>query len=94
MAVIRSKKDAGSFMDQFEEKALLDEAGGKLFFVFADRERGGIWTLMSYRNGGWTVHGKGDAYCDEGETVMTKDEVQNFIWKHRAAINKALQAAA
>ena len=94
MAQIRSKKDAERFLEQFEETAYWDEAGGKRYFVFEDRERGGIWTLMRYADGSWTIHGKGDGYCDEGETPLTQEEACSFVWKHRAAIHRASEGAA
>jgi len=94
MAHIRSKRDAESFMEQFEAKADWDEAGGKRYFVFADRERGGVWTLMRYADGAWTIHGRGETYCDEGETPLTAEEAAAFVWKHRAAVNRAILEAA
>ncbi|TLS50701.1 hypothetical protein FE782_18530 [Paenibacillus antri] len=94
MAQIRSKRDAESFMNAFEETAAWDEAGGKRYFVFADRERGGSWTLMRYPDGAWTIHGKGETYCDDGETRLTAEEACAFVWKHRAAVNRAIGEAA
>ncbi|HZG75630.1 MAG TPA: hypothetical protein VEZ72_07200 [Paenibacillus sp.] len=94
MALIRSKLDAESFVETFEGRAAWDEAGGKRYFVFADRERGGVWTLMRYADGAWTIHGRGESYCDEGETPLAAEEVAAFVWKHRAAVNRAIDEAA
>ncbi|MCI3921449.1 hypothetical protein MO973_14545 [Paenibacillus sp. TRM 82003] len=94
MAVIRSKKDTEMFLEQFEAFAAWDETGGKRYFVLADRERGGAWTLMRYPGGAWTIHGKGDDYCDEDELPLTSEEALDFVWKHRAAVNKAVPETA
>ncbi|HZG55915.1 hypothetical protein [Paenibacillus sp.] len=94
MAQIRSKKDAELFLERFEELSAWDETGGKRYFVFADRERGGIWTLMRYEDGAFTVHGKGETYCDEGETPLSAQEAIAFVWKHRSAVNRAAGEAA
>lgn len=94
MAAIRSKKDAESFLVAFEQAASWDESGRKRYLVLEDRERGGIWTLMSYPDGSWTLHGKGEHYCDEGETTLTVEEACAFVWKQRAAINRAVAESA
>lgn len=93
MAQIRSKLDAASFLETFADRSARDEAGGKRYFVFADRERGGVWTLMQYGDGAWTIHGRGETYCDVGETPLTTAEACAFVWKHRAAVNRAIVEA-
>jgi hypothetical protein len=94
MAIIRSKRDVEAFMGTFEQGALWDEIGKKRYLVFSDKERGGIWTLMQYPNGAWSVHGKGDGYCDPVETQLTSEEAKLFVWKHRAAINRSTAESA
>lgn len=95
MAFIRSKKDSELFLERFDGLARWDEAGGKRYFVLADRERGGVWTLMRYpEDGAWTIHGRGDDYCDEDEAPLTAEAALEFVWKHRAAINKAIPETA
>lgn len=94
MTIIRSKKDVKQFLESFEETAAWDGEVGKRYFVFEDRERGGIWTLMRYADGTFTVHGKGESYCDEGEAALSAEEAVGFLWKHRSAINRAAGAAA
>ncbi|SDH81316.1 hypothetical protein SAMN05192534_11230 [Alteribacillus persepolensis] len=88
MAVtIRRKKDIEEMLADFENMAKYDEQGQKHYFVFRDRQRGGWWTLMKTNNR-WSVHGKGDNYCDIAETVLNKEEVLRFIWKNRSAVNQ------
>jgi len=94
MAQIKSKKDAEFFLDTFETVSSRDEVGNKRYFVLADRERGGQWTLMLYPDGTWTVHGKGESYCDPEETPLSRREACDFVWKHRSAVNKSMLVTA
>jgi hypothetical protein len=90
MAQIRSKKDAEAFMETFSHSAQWDEIGEKWYLVLTDKERGGNWTLMHYPVGAWTLHGKGETYCDSAETPLTPEEACAFVWKNRAAINRSI----
>ncbi|MFB5663952.1 hypothetical protein [Alteribacillus sp. HJP-4] len=88
MDKLKRKADIEVWLNEFVQTADYDETGNKYYFVFADKFRGGMWTLMN-TNGQWSLHGKGEAYCDNEEVFIQKDEAVTFLWKHRAAVNKA-----
>jgi hypothetical protein len=61
------------------------------YFVIEDKERNGNWTLMNYPDGNWSIHGKGEQYCDEDETLLSEDDILTFIWKNRSSINHIIK---
>lgn len=83
--------DAKKLLDEFTKIASFDHERQKFYFVFADKERGGQYTLMK-KGTQWSIHGKGETYCDPDETMMNNfDELINFVWKHRSRINQVLK---
>lgn len=89
---IRKKNDIEKRLTAFENWTKFDENGKKHYFVFEDVERNGIWTLMKYRDGVFTLHGRGETYCDRGEKVLKGEDLTDFIWNNRKQINKSLKA--
>ncbi len=93
MKLIVYKKDVYKFLKNFKNLSSFDEDGQKQYIVFKDKERDGQWTLMHYpADNTWTIHGKGSGYCDEGETSLTRNEVETFIYKNRKSVNTVLRA--
>ena len=89
--VIRKKLDAMHFLEDFTSIASFDYEKEKHYFVFKDKDRGGQYTLMK-KGELWSIHGKGEKYCDQGETAMNNiDELLDFLWKHRSKINLSLK---
>lgn len=79
------------FLEKFTDIASYDYENEKHYFVFKDKERGGQYTLMK-KDERWSIHGKGENYCDDGETMMDDiDGLLVFIWKHRSKINHVLK---
>ena len=92
MKLIVFKKDITKFLADFNRISSFDEKGRKEYFVFADGKRNGKWTLMFYRDENkWTIHGMGENYCDEGETVITEAELINFIYRNRKSVNNSIR---
>lgn len=90
--VLKSKKDIEQFLMDFPQIAFYDEQGNKYYFVFDDKQRNGQWTLMfNEHTKAWTIHGKGETYCDPGEQLLEPIEMIQFIWKNRASVNKVLR---
>ena len=90
MLVIRKKDHMKRFLESFVAIAEFDALKEKHYFVFDDKDRGGHMTLMNTK-GNWSIHGKGDTYCDPDESFLEEDHVLPIVWKHRAAINRALK---
>lgn len=88
--IFRNKKDIENWLSDFKEYALFD--GHKHYLVFSDRERGGIWTLMMYNEGQFTLHGRGEDYCDEEEVTLYRKELITFLWKNRKSVHEILKA--
>ena len=89
--VIRKKLDGMRLLENFTNISSYDDENEKHYFVFKDKERGGQYTLMK-KDERWSIHGKGETYCDDGETMMDDiDRLLDFIWKHRSKINQALK---
>lgn len=89
--IIKKKLDAIQFLEEFSNFVSYDYERQKYYFVFHDKVRGGQYTLMK-KDGRWSIHGKGENYCDEGETMMDdNDRLLNFLWKHRSKINQELK---
>lgn len=83
--------DAMQLLEEFTNIASYDYENAKHYFVFKDKERGGQYTLMK-KDEKWSIHGKGENYCDDGETMMEHlDSLLDFIWKHRSKINQVLK---
>lgn len=92
MKLIVYKRDIEYFLNNFKNIASYDNTGQKFYFVFEDNKRKGKWTLMYYENEGkWTKHGKGENYCDIGETQYDKEKLIDFIYKNRKYINNTLR---
>ncbi|MCI2255595.1 hypothetical protein L2D08_14575 [Domibacillus sp. PGB-M46] len=90
--VLKSKKDIEQFSFDFPEISFYDEYGNKYYFVFEDKQRNGQWTLMfSEETKAWTIHGKGETYCDPDEQMLEPTEIVQFVWKNRGSVNKALR---
>lgn len=87
MKIIRSKRDISAVMQSFASWAAFDALGKKHYFVFKDEQRDGEWTLMRNQSERWSRHGKGETYCENGETWMTDKEVIDFLWMNRRAVN-------
>lgn len=93
--VLKSKKDIEQFSNDFPNIALYDEQKNKHYFIFEDRERNGQWTLMLNEDKTtWTIHGKGETYCDPDEMPLDSKEMVQFIWKNRGSVNKVLRQQA
>ncbi len=88
---IKTKRDIEELWSSFCDFAQYDEKGAKHYLVFSDKERSGDWTLMVYRDGLITAHGRGIDYCDEGERVLKREEASKFVWKNRKAINAVIR---
>ncbi|WP_216828343.1 hypothetical protein [Alkalihalobacterium elongatum] len=88
---IRNKMHIERLLLSFCDWADYDSILYKNYFVFDDKERGGIITLMK-TNGRWSIHRKGEEYCDPEETVLEGDAVKKLLWNHRAAVNRSIKA--
>lgn len=92
MKKIATKRDAEKLMKNFSEFASYDAAGMKHYFSFRDKERDGKWTLMYYeRENTWSIHGVGETYCDDGETILEEKQVVSFLYKNRKHVNNAIK---
>ncbi|WP_419873635.1 hypothetical protein [Candidatus Pristimantibacillus sp. PTI5] len=90
--LIKKKTDITFILENFNTLAQWDEAGEKFYLVFADRKRGGQWTLMSYGEDRFSVHGLGQDYSDKSEYFFDEqNEILSFLWENRAAFNAALK---
>ena len=89
--IIRKKSDIQEFLGDFKSFASSDNEGEKEYFVFVDKFRKGLMTLMRYPDGTFTCHGKGAGYSDEDEQYLTPIQLQSFVWKHRSAINNKIR---
>ncbi len=92
MNIIRRKRDAESFLANFEEVADYDHSGNKHYIVFSDLHRNGQCTVMKYSDASFSVHGKGESYCDETEVFLSREELTSFLWNHRKALNLVLRS--
>jgi hypothetical protein len=92
MMLIKKKTDIAFILENFNALAQWDASGEKFYFVFADRKRGGQWTLMSYPEERYSIHGLGQDYLDEAELFFDEqDQIHSFLWENRAAFNAALK---
>lgn len=89
--MIRKKADIKKWIADFTSHASYDEFGQKHYYILDDRKRNGVWTLMRYSDGTFTIHGKGEGYCDESEVYKSNEEVIQFLWDNRGALNASLQ---
>ncbi|MEB1806201.1 MAG: hypothetical protein LPK26_02660 [Bacillaceae bacterium] len=87
---IRNKMHIERLLESFCDWAEYDSIQFKNYFVFDDKERGGMITLMKAGDR-WSIHGKGDKYCDLAETILEDDDVKKLLWKHRAAVNRSIK---
>ncbi|TKD72100.1 hypothetical protein [Pseudalkalibacillus hwajinpoensis] len=90
--IIKRKRDAEELLSNFDHVADYDKAGNKHYIVFEDFVRNGHCTIMKYDDTSFSIHGKGDSYCDENEQFISKDELASFLWKHRKAVNHLLKS--
>ncbi|MNQ81473.1 hypothetical protein D3C85_964960 [compost metagenome] len=91
---IKNKQDIGLILDNFSNFAEWDAAGKKLYLVFADKKRGGQWTLMNYEDERFSVHGVGLDYGDADETFFDdRNLLLSFLWDNRAALKTAVEAS-
>ena len=91
MRSIRRRIDIAHFLTEFRNLSCYDSFGKKHYFIFDDFKRNGQWTLMLNYKNQWSLHGKGEHYCDESELFMKQEEIELFIWKNRKAINNSLK---
>ncbi|WP_138751034.1 hypothetical protein [Paenibacillus sinopodophylli] len=90
--LIKKKTDIASILESFNAFSQWDQDGQKFYLVFEDRKRGGQWTLMSYGEERFSVHGLGDEYLDKQEYFFNEQaEIVSFLWQNRAAFNAALK---
>ncbi|CAM4405403.1 hypothetical protein FHS16_001790 [Paenibacillus endophyticus] len=90
--LIKKKTDIHFILDHFQELSQWDSEGQKFYLVFEDRKRGGQWTLMSYGEERFSVHGLGQDYSDCQEYFFEEQaEILSFLWQNRAAFNAALK---
>ncbi|OMF33762.1 hypothetical protein BK133_13300 [Paenibacillus sp. FSL H8-0548] len=90
--LIKKKTDITFILENFNDLAQWDAIGNKYYFVFSDRKRGGQWTLMSYGEDRYSIHGLGEAYMDESEFFFEKEsQIHSFLWENRSAFNAALK---
>lgn len=89
--IIKRKRDAEAFLSDFQRIADYDKAGNKHYIVFEDFVRNGQCTIMKYDDKSFSIHGKGESYCDENEQFLSTDELVSFLWKHRKAVNNLLK---
>ncbi|WJH34833.1 hypothetical protein N6H14_01195 [Paenibacillus sp. CC-CFT747] len=89
---IKKKADAEFVIDRFNTVAHWDSDGEKHYFVFADRKRGGQWTLMKDGEDRFSIHGLGEDYHDEDEMFFEeRSSVVSFMWENRSALNAAFK---
>lgn len=92
MKKITTKKDAEKLMSNFSKFASYDAVGEKYYFSFKDKDRGGKWTLMFYeKENTWSIHGLGENYCDDGETILDAKLIITFLYKNRKYVNSAIK---
>lgn len=91
MNVIKSKREIRELLLNFKEIANYDTTGEKHYIVFDDYEREGHWTVMNYDDGTYSIHGKGDTYCDKEEKVVSTEALQKMLWENRKAVNKVIR---
>ncbi|MDP4550569.1 hypothetical protein Q9251_06710 [Alkalihalobacillus macyae] len=90
--IIKRKRDAEELLSNFEIVAHYDKEGNKHYIVFEDFVRNGQCTMMKYDDTSFSIHGKGESYCDENEQFISKDELASYLWKHRKAVNQLLRS--
>jgi hypothetical protein len=94
---LKNKKAVEAWLTMYETYFEYDAEKDKYYFVFEDVERGGQYTLMCYKSRCdeygefFTIHGKGENYCDSDEKFLIFDEVVSFVWKNRKYIHKELK---
>ncbi|MCA0987576.1 hypothetical protein [Guptibacillus algicola] len=91
MNVVKSKREIRELLSNFKRIADYDATGKKYYIVFDDYEREGQWTLMKYDDGSYTIHGKGNTYCDKEEKVVSTEALQKLLWENRKAVNKVIR---
>lgn len=66
--------DVIEWLKTFNYKTSYDYDGDKRYFCFDDTKRGGKYTLMKYEGGTFTLHSKGENYCDDKEIEIGGNE--------------------
>lgn len=89
--MIKRKSDIINLLQNAKNIFSYDENGEKYYFVFRDDERGGQWTIMRYLDGHYTIHGKGEHYCDKEERALNEKSVVDMMWRKRKYINESLK---
>lgn len=88
---IKKKIDIELILDNFSSIAQWDTLGEKFYLVFADRKRGGQWTLMNYADNRFSLHGVGKDYLDENESFFEEhNSIVSFLWDNRSAFNATI----
>lgn len=91
MNIIRRKADVEAMLKDFTQLAEFDQVGQKHYMVFEDMKRNGHCTLMKYENASFSVHCKGASYCDEAERFLEFEQLIDYLWKRRKAVNTVLR---
>ncbi|MGB8001859.1 MAG: hypothetical protein WCF60_17435 [Anaerobacillus sp.] len=92
MKMIRRKRDIEALLSNFEAVALYDGNGSKHYIVVSDFHRDGKCTVMKYNDGSFSIHGKGESYCDEMEEFLSREALTSFLWNHRKGLNLVLKS--
>ncbi|OCT14573.1 hypothetical protein A8709_17015 [Paenibacillus pectinilyticus] len=91
---MKNKQDISLILDNFSNFAEWDAAGKKFYLVFADKKRGGQWTLMAYEDDRFSIHGVGQEYEDAEELFFEeRNLLLSFLWDNRAALKAAVEAS-
>lgn len=93
---ITNKQDAERIIDHFPSLAQWDECGQKWFIacerVVYEGKDGCTLTIMRYPDGCFTAHCRGDDFCQPCETVLSRQEAIDIVWKYRAACGQACKS--
>ncbi|WP_377889975.1 hypothetical protein [Alkalihalobacillus sp. R86527] len=93
MNVIKSMREVSALLSDFKKIADYDSTGKKHYIIFEDHVREGHWTVMKYDDGTYSIHGKGETYCDKEERVVSTEELKKMLWENRKAVNKVVREA-
>lgn len=88
---IRSKKDAREVVERFEEFFKFDNPGQKYYVYFQEKGTANTLTIMKYPYNIITLNRRGEDWAENGESLITKDECIELIWKNRAEINTIIE---
>ncbi|MDQ1003939.1 hypothetical protein QFZ28_004339 [Neobacillus niacini] len=88
--VIKRKKEAVTFLDNFTKYANFD--GQKYYLTLETDNPNGTLTIMKYNNGEFTYHRKNELYWDIKEIKTDIDMLTDIIWGFRKAINECIKS--